>query len=84
MWWFAYGDGTGAAAMVVAAEEVSAGPDDHVAGGDGDVGVPAEVVWRVGAVGDELAGHFFGRDASAGALAVVDAVVEALAERDIR
>src|ERR1700679_2157439 len=58
----------------------SAGPDDHIAGRNGDIGVPAEVVWRVGAVGDKLTGRFFGRYASAGAFTVVDAVIKALAK----
>ena len=78
------GDGASAPSMVVAAEEIPRRPDDHVAGGNGDVGIPAQIVWSVAALRDVPLRHFLGRYTGAGALAVVDAIITALAERVFR
>ena len=81
-------DDAGLGRMVVATEKVLLRAHAHVGGGHGDVGVEGEVVGRVvnrcfAASGrrDELGRSLAGGHAGFGAVAVIDTVVVALAER---
>ena len=60
----------------------SARAHGHVTGGDGDVGVPGEIVGGVVAGREEVAGGVGGGDAGVGAGAVIDSIVVRIAERE--